>query len=64
MVEYSWQKYVADCLGVMTIRLHRMSGADNYKIPLFSEMIEPEKANTDNRSAEEIKNDILKKLTS
>ena len=60
---FMWQKYMADCIGSMTERLYRWSGAEKYDIPLFSEIIEPEKSTKDTRTAEEIKNDILARLS-
>lgn len=61
-VNYTWQKYLADCIGILTTRMFRWSGADNFELPIFSDMIEPENK-VKEMTAEEIKAHVLKRLS-
>jgi len=60
---YIWHNYTADLIGMLTERFCRYTGADNCSIPLYSEVIEPEKSKKDSRTAEEIKNHVLQRLS-
>ena len=51
--------YTADCIAAITTRLFRMSGADSFEVPLFSDRLKPpEPAET----ASQVKERILEKL--
>ena len=56
-----WQNYVADTVGALAIRIFRQSGAENFEMPLFSELSEKKKQKK--LTAEEIKQNIIHKLT-
>lgn len=56
-----WETYTADSIGAIVTRLFRWSGAENFEYPLYSELGKPK---AKQQSAEEIKNSIIKRLTS
>ena len=54
-----WESYTATVLGM----IGKMLGGDEWKLDSYVEMAYPDAAKKDTRSAEEIKNDILARLT-
>lgn len=61
--DLTWQRYVADCIGSLTQRVYRFTGAEGFTIPVYSELLDPSVSKKDVRTAEEIKNDIVKRLS-
>lgn len=55
-----WQAYSATVLGM----IGKILGGDNWKLQSYVEIAYPESVQADNRSAEQIKQDIVKRLTS
>lgn len=55
-----WEEYIADGIGALVTRLFRMSGAKDFKLPLYSEL---NKKKQPEMSAEEVKEHVLERLT-
>ena len=55
------EAYVAEHLWLMTSALYAVAGGELHT-PRYTDILYPEKANVDNRTAEEIKADIVRKL--
>ena len=56
-----YQDYTANMLGVLTQAFAKAHGADNWQAPSFLEMVYPDELK-DQRTAQDIKNDILSRL--
>jgi hypothetical protein len=56
----AWESYVADCLSAITTRLFRWSGAEDFEMPLFSELIN--KKSVPKLTTGEIKENIVSRL--
>lgn len=54
-----WQDYVATAMSM----IGRTLAGESWTLPLYVEMAYPETKNADTRTAEEIKDDIIKRLT-
>ncbi len=54
-----WQSYTATVLGM----IGKLLGGESWTIKSYVEMAYPDQIQTDTRSAEEIKQDIIKRLT-
>lgn len=59
----AWQNYTADYLWGIRADIHGMTG-DIYEAARYTELIHPEFYEKDNRTAEQIKDDLLSQLTS
>jgi hypothetical protein len=59
-LKQAWQVYVADCLSAITTRLFRWSGAEEFEMPLFSDMIN--KKSVPKLTTGEIKENIVNRL--
>lgn len=57
-----YQDYTADYLWGIRADIHGMMG-DEFTAMRFTEIMHPEQNKRDNRSAEEIKDNVLKRLT-
>ena len=55
------EAYLAEHLWFLTGAVYAMGGQE-LNTPRYTELIDPEGANTDNRTAQEIKDDIVRKL--
>ena len=53
-----WQAYTATVLGM----IGKIMGGENWKLQSYVEMVYPGRIETDTRSAEQIKEDIVKRL--
>ena len=56
-----WEIYTADGIGALVTRLFRWSGAKDFTFPLYSELY---KKKLPEKSAQEIKEHLLERLTS
>lgn len=54
-----WQDYMATAMGM----IGRTLAGESWTLPLYVEMAYPEVKDTDTRTADEIKSDIIKRLT-
>lgn len=54
---------MADLTGTFTERFYKFTGAERASIPLYSELIDNNVKKADTRSANEIKESILKRLS-
>lgn len=55
-----WKEYTANCIGAITQRIFRWSGAENFELPLYSELDKPKLPKL---SAAEIKQHVIAALS-